>query len=80
MRRTWACPTALDFRLYLDVVFEAFGPRRVLYSSGWPVCELAGGYDRALSVLTHYLRPCSATERAQLWDDNAARFYGLAGC
>jgi L-fuconolactonase len=67
-----------DFRPYLDVVFAAFGPRRVLYGSDWPVCNVAGGYTRAISILEDYMRPFSAAEQALFWGDNAVRFYGLA--
>ncbi|RZK27390.1 MAG: amidohydrolase, partial [Hymenobacter sp.] len=66
-----------DFAPYLDVVFAAFGPARVLYGSDWPVCNVAGGYSRALSILEDYMQPFSASEQAQFWGDNAARFYGL---
>jgi L-fuconolactonase len=67
-----------DFRPYLDVVFAAFGPQRVLYGSDWPVCNVAGGYARAISILEDYLRPFSAAEQTQFWGDNAVRFYGLS--
>jgi L-fuconolactonase len=66
-----------DFRPYLDVVFAAFGPQRVLYGSDWPVCNVAGGYARAFGILEDYLRPFSAAEQALFWGDNAVRFYGL---
>ncbi|RYY10079.1 MAG: amidohydrolase, partial [Cytophagaceae bacterium] len=64
-------------RPYLDVAFEAFGPARVLYGSDWPVCNVAGGYGRALGVLQEYMQPFSAAEQAQFWGGNAVRFYGL---
>ncbi len=67
-----------DFRPYLDVVFAAFGPQRVLYGSDWPVCNVAGGYSRALGMLEAYMQPFSAAEQAQFWGDNAVRFYGLS--
>ena len=67
-----------DFRPYLDVVFATFGPERVLYGSDWPVCNVAGGYDRALGLLQAYVAPFSPTEQAQFWGDNAVRFYGLS--
>ncbi|MBD2722092.1 amidohydrolase family protein [Hymenobacter armeniacus] len=66
-----------DFQPYLDVVFEAFGPSRVLYGSDWPVCNVAGGYARALGILEAYMQPFSAAEQAQFWGDNAAAFYQL---
>jgi len=67
-----------DFRPYLDVVFAAFGTQRVLYGSDWPVCNVAGGYARAISILEEYMRPFSAAEQALFWGDNAVRFYRLA--
>ncbi|RYU78536.1 amidohydrolase family protein [Hymenobacter persicinus] len=66
-----------DFRPYLDVVFEAFGTGRVMYGSDWPVCEVAGGYARALGLLEDYLRPFSAAEQAGFWGGTAVAFYRL---
>jgi len=66
-----------DFEPYLDVVFEAFGPARVLYGSDWPVCNVAGGYGRQYGLAADYVARLSATEQAQFWGDNAVRFYDL---
>ncbi|GAB2476609.1 amidohydrolase [Hymenobacter qilianensis] len=66
-----------DFRPYLDVVFDAFGPNRVLFGSDWPVCEVAGGYSQTVSLLKDYLGSFSRTEQARFWGDNAASFYAL---
>ena len=37
----------LDFRPYLDVVSEAFGPNRIMFGSDWLVCLLAAKYGNA---------------------------------
>jgi Amidohydrolase len=37
----WCNWRDLDFRPYLDVVFEAFGPDRIVFGSDSPVCLLA---------------------------------------
>jgi L-fuconolactonase len=66
-----------DFRHYLDVVFDAFGPKRVLFGSDWPVCEVAGGYSRTIGLLEDYLGAFSPMEQAQFWGENAASFYAL---
>jgi len=66
-----------NFRPYLDAAFEAFGPQRLLYGSDWPVCEVAGGYGPALSVVEAYLNGFSAEEQARFWGGNATAFYGL---
>ncbi|GAA4496680.1 amidohydrolase [Hymenobacter ginsengisoli] len=67
-----------DFEPYLDVVFEAFGPSRVLFGSDWPVCNVAGGYDRLHALVADYVARLSASEQVQFWGGNAERFYGLA--
>jgi L-fuconolactonase len=66
-----------DFRPYLDVAFDAFGPARLMFGSDWPVCEVAGGYDQALGLAQDYLASFSAAEQAQFWGGNATRFYQL---
>jgi len=40
-----------DFRPYLDVVFDAFGPHRVMFGSDWPVCLLAGSYHQVKQLI-----------------------------
>jgi L-fuconolactonase len=40
-----------DFTPYLDVVFNAFGAKRVMYGSDWPVCNVAGGYAGVLQIM-----------------------------
>jgi L-fucono-1,5-lactonase len=66
-----------DLRPYLDVVFEAFGPDRLLFGSDWPVCMLAGTYDQVTRLLEDYVRDLPQTERDKLFGDNAARIYGV---
>ena len=64
-----------QFRPYLDTVFEAFGPARLMYGSDWPVCLFAGSYDQAFRLVDDYARGLTEAERASLFGDNCARFY-----
>lgn len=66
-----------DFTPYLDVVFNAFGTNRVMYGSDWPVCVLAGGYNRALEVLQLYLSKFRPEEQELFFGRNAVKFYNL---
>ncbi len=68
-----------DFRPFLDVVFEAFGEDRLMSGSDWPVCLLAGSYERVFKLVDDYARPLSAIAREKLFGGNAARFYGIGG-
>jgi L-fuconolactonase len=66
-----------DFIPYLDTVFNAFSTDRVMYGSDWPVCKLAGGYNRALEILQIYTSRFSEKEQAQFYGGNAIEFYNL---
>jgi L-fuconolactonase len=66
-----------DFTPYLDVIFKAFGTQRVMYGSDWPVCMLAGGYNRALEILQIYASRYSHDEQELFFGGNAVNFYNL---
>jgi L-fuconolactonase len=73
----WSCWTADDFIPYLEVVFNTFGPNRVMFGSDWPVCNLAGGYKKALDVVSSYVSKLKIEEQALFWAGNAIAFYQL---
>lgn len=64
-----------DLRPYLDVVFAAFGPERLMWGSDWPVCLLAATYERAWQVIQEYCSPLSAAQKQAVFGGNCARFY-----
>ncbi len=67
-----------DLRPYIEHVIECFGPDRVMYGSDWPVCLLAGSYDRVIGALEAVISPRLDTASAEaVFGDNAARFYRL---
>ncbi len=68
-----------DFRPYLDVVFEAFGEDRLMYGSDWPVCLLAGSYERMFELVDAYTRQLTHPAREQFFGGNATRFYRIRG-
>lgn len=70
--RAWR---AEQFLPYLDTVFEAFGPARLMYGSDWPVCLLAGDYRQAFELVDDYARQCAPAEREALFGANCAAFY-----
>ena len=66
-----------DFVPYLDLVFEAFGPRRILYGSDCPVCLVAGDYLQVKGILDDYLKDSSIAEREMIFAKNAIDFYQI---
>jgi L-fuconolactonase len=73
----WSRWRAEDIHPYLDVVFEAFGPERLMFGSDWPVCLLAASYRRVRELIDEYAACLSTAERDKLFGGNAVRFYGL---
>jgi L-fuconolactonase len=62
---------------YLDVVVEAFGEDRLMYGSDWPVCLLAGSYERVFQVAQITAQRLSPAGCEKFFGENAVRFYGL---
>ena len=73
----WRQWQAADFRPYLDVVFEAFGPDRLMIGSDWPVCTLSASYESAVGLVFEYIRQLPASQQAAILGGNCARFYNL---
>ena len=66
-----------DLAPYIETTIEAFGADRLMFGSDWPVCRLAAEYPQVRSLIEPYLATLSATERAAIEGENAARFYRL---
>ena len=73
----WRHWNAESLRPYLDVVFEAFGPERLMFGSDWPVCLVAAQYQQVLKVLRDYLQAYSPAQQQAVMGGNAASFYHL---
>jgi L-fuconolactonase len=66
-----------DFRPYLEVALEAFGPDRLMFGSDWPVCVLAAEYADVAGIVTDFIAPLSAAEREAILGRTATRWYRL---
>jgi L-fuconolactonase len=69
--------TKSDYRPYLEVVLEAFGPRRLLFGSDWPVATVAGSYEEVLEIVTDWIAPLTSDEKERILGGNAIDFYRL---
>ncbi len=63
---------------WADTLLTAFGPRRVMFGSDWPVCTLAASYREVVEAAERMTGALSADERAEVFGATAARVYGLA--
>ena len=73
----WVNWKSADFKPYLDTAFEAFGEDRVIFGSDWPVCLLAGNYEKIFSLINSYAQQLGSSVRSKLFGDSATQFYGI---
>jgi L-fuconolactonase len=66
-----------EFRPYLDVVFEAFGPERLMIGSDWPVCTLSANYAVTIGIVRDYICRLDSRQQEEIFGRNCARFYGV---
>ncbi|GLA27643.1 hypothetical protein CBS147346_10061 [Aspergillus niger] len=71
-------------QLWTDVVFDAFGPERVMFGSDWPVCNVGGGgsavaWRRWRSVVEGILekRGLSQEQKEDVWGGVAVKAYAI---
>jgi L-fuconolactonase len=64
-----------DFTPYLDIAFGAFGARRLMFGSDWPVCLLSGSYAQVKALVAEYMKGFSESDRDAVFGLNAHRFY-----
>jgi L-fuconolactonase len=74
----WDTWTDADVQPYLDVVLEAFGPKRLMFGSDWPVLLLAADYTRWVQMVRQAIRPLSSDEQAWITRRTAEAAYSLA--
>lgn len=69
------CWTPGQFLPYLEAALEAFGPRRLMFGSDWPVCLLAGSYSQAFRMVADFVGGLPEADREAILGGNCARFY-----
>ena len=73
----WLNHTPEDFRSYLDVVFKAFGPDRLMTGSDWPVCLVSREYREVINIVEDYISGMPDEVRQKILGLNCIDFYGL---
>jgi len=69
--------TAKQLQPYFDVILEAFGPKRLLFGSDWPVCLAATTYNEWLKLVQVNISSLSESEQTDIMGENAIQIYRL---
>jgi L-fuconolactonase len=75
---SWQTWSTENLSPYLEIVLEAFGPKRLMMGSDWPVCLLATTYSRWLEVVQTLVGRLSAREQQRILGETATEVYRLA--
>jgi L-fuconolactonase len=74
----WSGWTIDDLRPYVAHALDVFGTDRCMYGSDWPVCLVAGSYDRVIGALRACLAERTDDEREQIFGRSAIEAYHLS--
>lgn len=73
----WAWTPEL-LRPYFDVVLDAFGSKRLMFGSDWPVCLVATEYERWVNFVRSCTRALSPDEQEWIFGRSAAEAYRMS--
>lgn len=69
---------------WTEVIFQCFGPERVMFASDWPVCNIGGGgnavsWGRWQAVVEDLLerQGLNEGEKRRVWGGTAIEAYGI---
>jgi L-fuconolactonase len=73
----WSSWNEKDLQPYVDVVLEAFGPRRIMFGSDWPVVLVASSYKRWADTVRRMIGSLSTEEQNWIMFRTAVEAYRL---
>jgi len=73
----WAAWTPDQMKPYIHVVLEAFGAKRLMFGSDWPVCLIATTYPKWVMLMEETLKELSIGEQERIWTGTAVEAYHL---
>ena len=62
---------------YMKLILYSFGWKKIMFGSDWPVCLVAGNYEKVKKLVTDFIANLSSTEQASIMGENAIKFYNI---
>jgi L-fuconolactonase len=62
---------------YIDVAADCFSPKRLMFGSDWPVCILAGDYNKVWTETNKAIEDYSQSDKDAMLGGTVAEFYTL---
>jgi L-fuconolactonase len=76
----WQTWTDDDIAPYMEIVLNAFGPKRLMFGSDWPLVTLASSYEGWLQFVRRYVKRLSEVEQEWIFFKAATEAYRLNQC
>jgi L-fuconolactonase len=73
----WKNWSEYELTIYWEVILHAFGPRRIMFGSDWPVCLLAASYRSWYELCQRFTSSLSQEERDRIFGGTAIEAYQL---
>lgn len=73
----WKKWSAADLAPYFDTTLQAFGPKRLMLGTDWPVMLVAGQYKQWVDMVKQVVSRYSAAEQERILFKNAVEAYKL---
>lgn len=73
----WRRWTVGELQFVIDLALKLFGPKRLMFGSDWPVCQLAAPYGVVLAAVKETISRLSSVEQADILSTTAQTFYEL---
>lgn len=73
----WKNWQTADVEPFVKYILAIFGPDRLMFGSDWPICQLAGGYQRVWKSIKEVIADLNENDGHKIFGENAVRFYGL---
>jgi len=73
----WSSWTESELQPYVDVVLTAFGPKRIMFGSDWPVLLVASSYKGWVETVHRMIRSLSDDEQQWIMGQTAKMVYEL---
>lgn len=70
-------PTIAQIFEYFDILKNAFGEKRLLFGSDWPLCVISGSYNKSKSIIEKYFSLNASHPVSQVMAANAIKVYRL---
>lgn len=73
----WGAWTSSEVAPYIETAMEAFGPKRLMFGSDWPVMLVSSPYEAWVGAVTAFTEHLSESEQARIWAGSAVEAYWL---